>query len=219
MPEMKGGEMRVVALFVGKPRTVKAPGGTLYTGGMKDSVEAARLNWDGFEGDGQGNLKYHGGPDRTVCVYAEERYAWWRAENSCDLRFGSFSENLTVQGAVEDAVCIGDIYRVGEALVQVSLPRDPCRTIDKVSGIDGLWLKARDAGACGFHMRTLEEGLVKADSAFELVQRHPEGITVAMALDLYHGRSRDAELAGRLCRMQEFAEEGKKAVAARVAGA
>jgi len=208
--------MRVVGLFIGKPREADLTGGRFYTGGAKSAVASAYLRFHGFEGDGQGNLKYHGGKDRTACVYPAERYAWWKEIRGYDLPFGAFSENLAVEGATEEAVCIGDVYRIGDALVQVTLPRDPCRTIDRVTGVPGLWGIARDTGACGFHMRTVKEGLVTAGSPFVLESRHPEGITVAMALALYHGRSRDVVLADRLVHMPEFAVEGKKVIAARL---
>lgn len=209
--------MEVVALFIGEPQDVALSGGTLYTGGAKAAAGEAYLTRDGFEGDGQGNLTYHGGRDRTACVYVAERYTWWKVEEDCDLPFGAFSENLTISGATEDVVCIGDIFRVGDALVQVSLPSDPCRTIDRISGVPGLRTRARDSGACGFHMWTLREGLVPKGRRFTLEERHPEGITAAVALALYHGRSRDAAIAARLQRMPELGAEGKRAIDARLA--
>lgn len=97
----------------------------------------------------------------------------------------------------EDAVCIGDVFRAGQAVVQVFLPRDPCRTLDRLTDILELWIRARDSGKLGFHMRTLEEGLVSTGDAFELVRGYPDHITVAEVLNLYHGRSQDRELARR----------------------
>ncbi len=210
--------MKVAAVFVGMPRSVTVADGTLMTGGSKSAVDAAYLRIDNFERDGQGNLQYHGGKDRSVCVYVAEHYAWWKSAHGYDLGYGAFCENLTVEGAREDEVCIGDIFRTGEALVQISLPRDPCRTIDRLTGIHDLWIQARDSGRLGFHMRTLEEGLVRRGDAFEPVHHHPEHITVAAVLDLYHGRSHDLELARRLARMPEFADQGKRDIAKRLAG-
>jgi MOSC domain-containing protein YiiM len=210
--------MKVAAIFVGKPRPVSVAGETIVTGGAKSAVEKAFLRFDGFDGDGQGNLRYHGGRDRTVCVYIAEHYTWWKAVHGHEMRPGAFCENLTLAGVREDAVCIGDVFRAGGALVQISLPRDPCRTLDRLNGIDGLWKQARDSGKLGFHMRTVEEGLVSTGDAFELVKGHSERITVSEVLDLYHGRSKDRVLAKRLARMPEFADQGKKDIAARIGG-
>jgi MOSC domain-containing protein YiiM len=206
--------MKVTAVFVGMPRSVPVADGTLLTGGAKSAVEAALLRFDGFDGDGQGNLRYHGGRDRSACVYVAEHYSWWRSAHGFQLSYGAFCENLTVEGAQEDEICIGDVFRAGQALVQVTLPRDPCRTLDRLTGIPDLWIRTRDSGKCGFHLRTLEEGLVSVGDAFDLERRHLDGITVAAVLDLYHGRSSDRALARRLAAMPEFAEQGKRDISA-----
>jgi len=208
--------VRVVAVFVGMPRSVTTAGGKLFTGGAKSSVADAFLHFSNFAGDGQGDLRHHGGRDRSACVYVADHYDWWKTEYGFDLRHGAFGENLTIQGALEHLICVGDVFRVGKALVQVSQPRDPCHTIDRLAGVPGLWTRARDSGRLGFHMRTLEEGLVRAGDAFEIVRRHPEGISVARVLDLYHGRSQDRELAKRLAHLAEFADQGKKIITERL---
>jgi MOSC domain-containing protein YiiM len=209
-------EARIVAVFTGMPAKRPVSEGTLSTGGAKDRVQDAFLGLDGFQGDGQGNLRHHGGRDRTACVYIAGHYAWWKSAHGFDLREGSFCENLTVEGVDEGAVCIGDVFRAGKALVQVTLPRDPCRTLDLLSGVPDLWKLARDSGRCGFHMRTLEEGNVRAGDSFEIVRRHPAQITVAAALDLFHGRSNDTVLARRLIGVAEFGEQGKRQIAERL---
>jgi MOSC domain-containing protein YiiM len=201
--------MTVVSLHVGMPRTEIRGSGALFTGGAKTSVASAVLRFDGFEGDGVADRRHHGGPDRTACVYPAGHYEWWKSDHGYDMSFGAFSENLTVEGVREEEIRIGDIVRIGAALVQVTLPRDPCRTIDRISEIHSLHLLTRESGRCGFHMRTLEEGLVRAGDRFELVKRNPAGISVAAVLDLYHGRSADPVLLRLLQNMPEFADEGK----------
>jgi MOSC domain-containing protein YiiM len=208
--------MQVAAIFVGMPRSVTFADGTLVTGGSKSAVEAAFLRLENFDGDRQGNLRYHGGKDRSVCVYIAEHYAWWKSVHGYGMQYGAFCENLSLEGVREDAVCIGDVFRAGQAVVQISLPRDPCHTLDRLTRISDLWVRARDSGKLGFHMRTLQEGLVSMGDAFELVHGHSDHITVAEVLDLYHGRSKDRELARRLARMPEFAEQGKRDIAGRI---
>ena len=205
--------VKVAAIFVGMPRSVADGDGTLVTAGSKSAVKDAFLRFENFDGDRQGNLRYHGGKDRSVCVYIAEHYDWWKSVHGFDMQYGAFCENLTLEGVRENVACIGDVFRAGQALVQVSLPRDPCRTLDRLTGIPDLWQKARDSGRLGFHMRTLEEGLVAAGDSFELVRSHPDHITVAAVLDLFHGRSQDGELARKLAQMPEFAEQGKRAIA------
>jgi MOSC domain-containing protein YiiM len=208
--------MKVIAVHVGKPRSVTVAGSTFRSAGAKSLVESAFLRRDGFEGDGQANRTYHGGPDRTACVYALEHYAWWSQVHGFALGPGAFAENLTVEGALEDGICIGDVVRVGQAMIQVSLPRDPCGTLDRLTGIRGFGTLAQQSGRCGFHTRTVQEGLIRAGDDVEVVQRDPERISVAMALDLYHGRSQDGELVRRLLALPSFAEQGKEDIARRL---
>jgi MOSC domain-containing protein YiiM len=127
--------MKIVALFVGAPRSCTVPDGVLFTGGAKSPVASAVLGIDGFEGDGQADRRHHGGRDRAVCLYISGHYHWWKSAHGFDLGPGAFCENLTVDGAREEDICIGDVFRIGEALAQVTLPRDPCRTLDRLTGI------------------------------------------------------------------------------------
>ncbi len=208
--------MRILTVLVGKTRTVSIAEKEIFTGGAKSPVDEAFLRFGNFDGDSQGNLVHHGGKDRSACVYVAEHYAWWRSQFGYDLSHGAFCENLTIEGALEDLICIGDIYRAGKALVQVTQPRDPCVTIDRLTGIPDLWIKAREAGKLGFHLRTLEEGFVRAGDDFELVQRHPDSVAVSKVLDLFHGRSKDRALAERLARIPAFADQGKTIIASRI---
>jgi len=207
--------MTVVALFIGAPRTVEARGTRLYTGGAKQPVDAARLTADGFLGDGQADLRHHGGRDRAACVYPAGHYLWWKA-HGLRLAFGAFCENLTVEDAREEELCIGDVLRIGTAAAQISLPRDPCRTIDRLTGAEGLFERARDSGRCGFHMRTVEPGDVRVGDEVVTVRRASHGITVAQVLDLYHGRSSDVELFRRLEALPDLAAQGKRDIARRL---
>jgi MOSC domain-containing protein YiiM len=208
--------MKVVSLRVGMPRRVILGSGELLTGGAKAEVAEAMLRFAGFEGDQVADRLHHGGPDRAACAYPAAHYAWWKAEYGYDLPLGGFCENLTIEGLLEEEIRIGDTLRIGEALTQVSLPRDPCKTIDRLMGIPSLHRVARERGKCGFHMRALEEGRVRVGDSVELVERKAGGISVAAVLDLYHGRSKDGELQRRLEAMGEFAEEGKRELAKRL---
>ncbi len=209
--------MRIVSLHIGMPRPTLSKGGSeLLTGGAKLQADKAMLRFESFEGDGVADHAHHGGPDRAACVYPAGHYAWWKATHGLDLAFGSFSENLTVEGAREEEVCIGDTFRVGDALAMVTLPRDPCVTLDRLTGHPSLARLARESGRCGFHMRTIEEGVIREGDPFEPVQRHSGRITVAAVLDLYHGRSRDRALFDLLCGMPEFGEQGKREIARRL---
>src|SRR5207248_2343476 len=92
-------------------------------------IHARRL---GLDGDAQVDRRYHGGPDMALLAYAATHYPDWRAQLDWpELGHGAFGENLSVEGPTEDDACIGDVWRAGAALLQISSPRKPCRTISR----------------------------------------------------------------------------------------
>jgi MOSC domain-containing protein YiiM len=138
----------------------------ISTGGMpKLPVLFAYVGKSGVEGDKQRNLKYHGGPDRAVCLYSEELYAWLRNEHGVDLKAGSVGENFTTRGVDLDALEKGDLLRVGECLIQLTDIRIPCSSLKK-------WdpnLKETIKGHSGWVARVIEEGMVRPGDAIEVV--------------------------------------------------
>src|SRR5262245_25686856 len=118
--------MEIVSLNLGQPEELVYFGKEVVTGGWKRPVPSARLGRTGFEGDAQADLKNHGGPHKSACVYSFDHYPYWEQVLGQTLAPGAFSENLTIAGLHERDVCVGDVFRVGQALVQISQPRQPC---------------------------------------------------------------------------------------------
>lgn len=138
-------------------------------------------------GDGQGDLIHHGGPEKAVMVYAAAHYPAWRVELGIpDLPFGGFGENFTVDGLTEEGVCIGDIYVVGGARVQVSQPRQPCWKLARRWRIKNLALRTQETGRTGWYFRVLTEGYVQAGDALLLEDRPLPEWSVARANHLMH---------------------------------
>jgi MOSC domain-containing protein YiiM len=117
--------MRIISLNVGLPSAQSYEGRELITGGAKNPVPRAVLRFGNFDGDRQADQVNHGGLEKAVCVYPFDHYPYWNRQLGHDLQPGAFSENLTVSGAIETEVCVGDVFRIGEAGVQVSQPRMP----------------------------------------------------------------------------------------------
>ncbi len=208
--------MKVVSLNVALPSMQRYGREVVRTAGAKSPVPNALLRSCGFDGDGQADLVNHGGVDKAVCVYPFDHYAHWESVFGRTLEPGAFSENLTVSGAVETGVCIGDVFGVGEAVLQVSQPRTPC---SKLAGKNGHRLLTKwvgQTGYTGFYMRVLSEGLMSADDAFELVEGHPDRIFVADVNDIIFGRSEDAALIARLANLPEFGGDGRALFAERL---
>ncbi|HEX6710774.1 MAG TPA: MOSC domain-containing protein [Rubrobacter sp.] len=201
---------------VALPSTQRYGREEVRTGGAKRPVPSAVLRFEGFDGDGQADLVNHGGAEKAVCVYPFDHYAYWERVFGRPLEWGSFSENLTVSGAVETEVCVGDVFGVGDAMVQVSQPRTPC---SKLAGKNGERLLTRWVGQTGFtgyYLRVLTEGLVSVGDAFERVESHPDLISIADVNDVIYGRSDDAGPIERLANLPEFGADGRALFAERL---
>jgi ferredoxin-NADP reductase/MOSC domain-containing protein YiiM/ferredoxin len=151
---------RLLSLNVGLPRDIAWRGQTVHTGIWKDPVQGRRpvrkLNIDG---DGQGDLAGHGGPHRAVYVYQIESYRYWQDElKRTDFVYGQFGENFTVDGLSDDSVCIGDRYRVGGALFEVSAPRVTCYRVGIRMNEPRMPALLTASGRPGFYFRVIEEG-------------------------------------------------------------
>ncbi len=172
---------RLVSVNVGLPKNVAWRGKTVFTGVYKEPVTGPRrvgkLN---VEGDGQGDLAGHGGEHRAVFVYQLESYRYWERELKRDgFVPGQFGENFTVEGLLDDEVCIGDRYRVGEATFEVTQPRVTCYRVGirmEDPRIPALLVSHHRPG---FYLRVLEEGRVQAGDEIVKLGTGPDQMTVA----------------------------------------
>jgi len=167
-----------------------------YKAPVRGPVWLGRTN---LAGDGQGNRKVHGGPDKAVLAYAAAHYALWRAELEMpDLPHGAFAENFTVSNLNEATVCVGDIYAVGDARVQVSQPRQPCSNITRRWRINDLTQRVEATGRTGWYLRVLSEAFVEAGEALELLERPSPDWSIVRATRAMQRRAIDAEEAAAL---------------------
>ncbi|MER6221114.1 MOSC and FAD-binding oxidoreductase domain-containing protein [Streptomyces sp900105755] len=170
----------LISVNVGMPKDVSWHGRTVHTGVHKQPVSGPRMvRRLNIDGDGQGDLGGHGGEMRAVLVYQLDSYRFWSEElGRDDLTPGIFGENFTVDGLPDDEVCIGDRYRVGGALLEVSQPRVTCYRV-------GMRLAEPRMAALlvahhrpGFYLRVIEEGEVEAGQRIVKVSTGPEAMTV-----------------------------------------
>ena len=176
--------MRVASVNVGMPREVEWDGRTVVTGIFKSPV-ATRLPVRrlSIDGDGQANLAVHGGPDKAVYSYAGEHYGFWGERFGRELTPGIFGENLTTEGLLEDAVHIGDEFRVGTARLVVTQPRMPCFKLGIRFGNPGIINSFLKAGKPGIYFAVQEEGEVGPGDPIERLAEDESRITVA---EMFH---------------------------------
>jgi MOSC domain-containing protein YiiM/ferredoxin-NADP reductase len=172
---------RLVSVNVGMPRDVEWRDRTVHTGIWKDPVQGrVRVGKLNVEGDGQGDLAGHGGEQRAVFVYQIESYRHWQKElGRTDFVHGQFGENFTIDGLPDDEVCIGDRYRIGNALFEVTQPRVTCFRVGIRTNEPRMPALLTSSGRPGFYFRVIEEGDVGAGDAIVLVDHGPQRMTVA----------------------------------------
>jgi MOSC domain-containing protein YiiM/ferredoxin-NADP reductase len=172
---------RLLSVSVGLPRDIEWRGRTVHTGIWKEPVQGRRrvkrLN---VEGDGQGDLDGHGGEQRAVFVYQIESYRYWEERlGRRDSTHGQFGENFTIEGLPDDEVRIGDRYRIGTALFEVTQPRTTCYRVGIRMNEPQMAALLTSSGRPGFYLRVLEEGEVGAGDLILPIARGPERMTVA----------------------------------------
>ena len=186
---MNNKDIKLLSIQVGLPKTLGTPNASdtmdqeWTTGFFKEPVSgpvwAATTD---LAGDGQADLRVHGGPDKAINVYPFEHYAFWLNDLGYkELPNGPFGENFTMAGILETEACIGDIFEVGDALVQISQPRQPCWKLARRWRVQDLVARVVRTGKTGWYFRVLREGNVQAGAALVLMERlYPEWtVTVA----------------------------------------
>lgn len=203
--------MIIQMLNIGLPKKELFHGKEFMTGMCKKPVTIPlMLTKQGFEGDGVGDLKHHGGSDKAVCVYAIDHYEYWEKILRREMPEAAFGENLSVTEMKEDEVCIGDIYRVGLAMVQVSQPRQPCSTLAARYGREDFVKLVVDSGRTGFYLRVLEEGRVKAGDGIFLVEQDPRRVSIAFANRIYHHNRKNREGIEKILAVPALSESWQK---------
>lgn len=171
---------RVLGLYAGAPRPL---GGGRPSAIVKEALHGpALLGLNGLAGDQQADRRLHGGPLKALHLFPTSHYALLAARFPAIgelLVPGSIGENVALDGLDENSVCLGDVYRLGAALVEVTQPRSPCAKIDRRYGEDGVARWLQQAGRCGWYCRVLEAGEVASGDALTLLVRAPDAVSLA----------------------------------------
>ncbi len=158
------------------------------TGIFKHPIsEPIRLDRHNLAGDGQADLVHHGGIDKAVCAYPSEHWLYWRGILPPHrLAGGAFGENFTLEGLTEADVCIGDVFSVGSAVLQISQPRQPCWKLARRWEIKDLAVQVERTGFTGWYFRVIQEGTVEPGAPLQLMERHCPKWTIATANRIMH---------------------------------
>lgn len=203
-------------LFIGKAEEITE--GLLSALDKQPVLAPLWLGETGLAHDEQGDSQFHGGPDRALHHYPREHYqAWQQRYPQVAWQAPAFGENLSSLGLLESQVCIGDIFRWGETLLQVSQPRSPCHRLGRRWLLADLPLATQQSGRCGWFYRVLRPGLASVEAPLELVQRSYPGLTVAQAIrSFFHFPLERAGL-HQLVHCEALSERWRQAAARRLA--
>ncbi len=206
--------MNLISVNVGLPREVLWHGRRVTTGIFKEPVQSRvalrKLNLDG---DGQADLRVHGGEYKAVYCYQLAHYDFWKAELAGrELPVGVFGENFTVDGPLEDSVFLGDRYAVGSAEVVVTQPRLPCYKLGIKFGDDNMVKRFFDTRRTGFYLAVTREGDLNVGDEMRLVSSDPNRVPVAEIVRLYAIKSystADAASVQRVLQVEAVPESWK----------
>ncbi len=196
--------MKILSINVGRPREVTWKGRVVTTGIFKEPVDGrVMMRTTNLDGDGQADLSVHGGPTKAVYLYPGEHYEYWREElPDMDFPWGMFGENLTTEGLSEDAVNIGDRFRIDSAEVMVTEPRMPCYKLGIKFGRDDIIKRFLASRRSGFYSAVLREGDVGTGDPIERIGRDENNITVADVINLYVGDKGNMEMLRRAVQVE-----------------
>ena len=211
--------MELLSVNISPPKEVVHGGKTVTTGIFKvpadGRVMLRRLNLDG---DGQADLVGHGGIYKAAYAYSVENYDYWERElGRTDFTFGQFGENLTVEGMLEDEIHVGDVFRAGGALVEVTQPRVPCYKLGVKMGLRGFEKMFLASCRVGFYLRVVEEGEVGAGDDLDRIRTDPERMTVRQICHLLYFDSENLEGARKALRIRALSPGWRQSFKERLA--
>jgi MOSC domain-containing protein YiiM len=203
--------MKIVSVNVGSPREVTWQGKLVTTGIFKEPVSGpVMMRTLNLDGDGQADLTVHGGVSKAVYAYPSEHYDYWRTElPGVDLPWGMFGENFTTEGLLEEAVYIGDKFRIDETEVMVTEPRMPCYKLGIKFGRADIIKRFLASRRTGFYFAVVHEGMVGAGDAAELIGREQDEISVADITRLYAFEKDDLKSLRRAIEVEALPENWK----------
>jgi MOSC domain-containing protein YiiM len=217
-PELMSVEIE--AMYAGAPRPI---GNNQDTSSI-DKLQLPppwRISRTGLVGDSQADMVHLGGPEKALHHYAREHYATWRADYP-DLADAmppvpAFGENISTLGVTEETICVGDIWRAGNVILQVSQGRQPCWKLNFRFSVPDMARRVQSSGKTGWYYRVLEPGVILPGAALTLIERPQPDWSLARILSLLYLRPLAFEELAELANVQELSESWRRLALRRLA--
>ena len=206
--------MHIVSTNVGQAKTVTYKGKEYSTGIYKFPVETpVFLGTEDVAGDSVVDRKHHGGLDKACYLYSANHYSFWKQQYpDIDWQWGMFGENLTIEGLDESEVFIGDVFKIGSAIVQVSQPRQPCFKLGVRFGDGAMVKRFIRAELPGIYLRVLTEGTVKVGDRLLPLSSGETEFSVKDVFRAIYDDNLNSEMVKRLVKIPELADSCRKAI-------
>lgn len=187
--------MEIISTNIAKPTTIIWNGKQTTTGIYKTATNAPiYLEKEAVRGDEISNRSVHGGVYKACYLFSANQYAYWKSlYPNLSWDYGMLGENLTVKGLDETKILIGSIYKIGEALVQITQPREPCFKFGIKLGTQNALKQFIDSGLPGTYVRVLEEGFVKKGDSFKLIEQAKNSLTIAQFFNLLFSEEKNQD--------------------------
>ncbi len=187
--------MKIISTNIAKPTIISWRGKQEKTGIYKKAVNSIYLEKEAVKGDEISNRKVHGGEFKACYLFSTTHYQYWKEHYpNLPWEWGMFGENLTVEGLNENEIFIGDIYKIGNALVQITQPREPCFKFGIKFGDQKVLQDFIDHGYPGTYTRVLEEGEVQPNDTMTIVERSKHPISTRHFFQLLFKTPKDEKL-------------------------
>ena len=212
-------ELRLVSVNVGMPRTIGLlHGQPVLSGIAKVPLESSTVfvSTTNIDGDGQADLSVHGGVDKAVYCYPTDHWPWWEREKAFPCRPAAFGENLTVEGADENEIGIGDRFSWGEVVLEVSQPRAPCFKFAIYANRSDAPALMTASGRSGWYFRVIQEGLAPVGASVLARESVAGGPSVREAFFAALYAHADREMLERVADTPALASSWRSAVARRL---
>ncbi|MGP2657418.1 MOSC domain-containing protein [Malaciobacter sp. WC5094] len=204
---------KIKDIYTGKEQEHKRKEKVYKTSYHKKSINKAQyVNKLGLEEDNQSDKENHGGVDKAICIYTQGAYDFFKEVHGIEFPTCALGENITLLGCEDKDFCIGDRFSCGEAIFEITQPREPCWLISSILGIKKLTALIVKEGKSGFYLRVIKEGKVSKDDDFVLLNRKNKDINIEYVNKCYYNAKEHQEDIRKILECKELSSSYKEAL-------
>jgi len=185
---------KIKEIYAGTEQELQKKNKTYKTSYKKQAIKDSQyVNSLGLEEDNQSDKEVHGGVDKALCVFTQGSYDFFKEKHNIELPTCALGENITLLDCDDKDICLGDRFSIGEVIVEVSQPRQPCWIISSILGIKKLTALIVKEGRSGFYLRIIKEGKISKDDEFKLLERKNEKLNIEYINKCYYNAKDNQE--------------------------